>query len=96
MKQVTYTNAKGKKYEVMLPDAAPDSEASKGIVLGPPDLQLNLPDEIDVRLHNQLHSRGIFKLSDALKSRQNLYNALIATLGVDVDTIIAQFGVNDG
>jgi hypothetical protein len=94
MKQVTYTDGKGKKYEVNIPDNVPDSEASKGIVIGPPDLQLDLPPELDVRLHNQLHSRGILTLSDALKSRQNLYNALLATFGVDVDTIIAQFAAN--
>lgn len=99
MKQVTYTDSKGKKYEVKLPDNVPDSEASKGIVIGPPNLQLDLPLELDVRLHNQLHSRGILTLSDALKSRQNLYNALLVTFSTDVDSIIAQFataGVTNG
>lgn len=90
MKQVTYTDKEGKRYETLIPNDAPNHDASHGVVIGPPSLAaLKLPREMERTLHNQLHSRHIFTASDAKRNRQELVNALMATLKVDADKIIA-------
>lgn len=89
MKQVTYTDKEGKRYEVLIPDDAPNHDAAHGVVVGPPSLaSLNLPKAVETTLHNQLHSRGILTASDAMRNRQELVNALMATLKVDAELII--------
>jgi len=90
MKQVTYTDKEGKRYEVLIPDDAPDSDAAHGVIVGPSSLaNLKLPKSVEVLLHNQLHSRGILTASDAKRNRQELVNALMATLKVDAERIIS-------
>lgn len=91
MRQVTYTSSDGRKYEVLIPENAPDTDASKGIVIGPPVLQLDLPDTLSVELHNQLHARGLLTLDDVRHHRQEVYNALMRVLALDVDIIMAQY-----
>lgn len=95
MRQVTYEASDGRKYEVLIPTSAPDSDAVKGIVIGPPVLQLDLPSGRLVELHNQLHARGLLTSRDATRARQEVYNALIKVLSIDVDSIIAQYA-NEG
>lgn len=89
MKFVTYKDTMGRLFKVSLPDDAPDSDAMFGIVVGPPELDaLGLPPDIEVRLNNQLFTRGIFTPLDAKRRREDITNALIAALKVDTNRLI--------
>lgn len=74
----------------MIPEDVPDSEAAVGIPVGPPPLDgLNLPLEIEVRLHNQLFARKIFTEKDARKNLDGIRSALTSALQSDVSRILA-------
>lgn len=77
MRQTTYTDQDGLTYTVELPDGVEDSEAARGILIGPPDVRdLNLSDALAKRLHNQLVARGLFTYTDVLK--RGGMNAILA------------------
>lgn len=89
MKQVTYIDKYGRKYERLIPDGAPMSHAKMGIQLGPPDLStLGLGLEVTTRLHNQLHARGILTARDAEQRLNEVSAALMAALKVDAVQIL--------
>lgn len=89
MRQVTYTDDKGRIHVVLIPDNAPDSHATLGIPVGPPSLAaLGLPKEIEVRLHNQLAARRILTATDARKRRMDIFAAWQKALAVDINRII--------
>jgi hypothetical protein len=79
----------GRKYIVQLPDKAPDSDAPKGIPVGPPDIDglISLPEPFSTRLHNELFARGIFTLSDTMKHQNEIRAALQAAFRIDVSSI---------
>ena len=88
MKTLVYTDSKTRKTWVNLPDNAPDSHASKGIPIGPPSLSsLNLPVDIEVRLHNELFNRGILTAKDARRRQVEIFAALQSALRVDTTRI---------
>lgn len=92
MKYVTFEDAQGRKFVVLLPDNAPDSHASRGVRLGPPDLRpLGLPARMEIALNNQLFSRGLIERSDYMRKPEEVRNALLAVFRVDVQTIQALF-----
>lgn len=89
LKRVSYTEDSGKKVMVLLPQEAPEEEAQKGILIGPPEIEsLGLSEEATVRLHNELFERGILTPKDALRGRDQIMYALQATFKVDVDRIV--------
>lgn len=82
----------GKKYKMLVPDGAPVENWKYGIPVGPPDLSaLGLPLEIEVRLHNELYVRGIITKNEARKRIRDIAAALMATLSVDAQTILALY-----
>ena len=85
MKKVTYKDGKGRLYQVSLPDDVPDSEAIKGIPIGPPDVVdvLGLPEPLATRLHNELHRRGLWNHREIRRRPGALTGALQAALRVD-------------
>jgi hypothetical protein len=84
MREVTYTDKKGFKYQVLVPDNAPDSAASKGIRIGPPDFgELDLSLRAAVRLNNDLHARGLITYKDVKSRQQEVVAALQAAFRVD-------------
>lgn len=88
MRRVTQVDSHGRWTAVWLPDGAPDSDAYMGIPIGPPTLDaLNLPEEIQTRLHNELFVRGIYSLRDATLGRQNVMGALMSALKIDVERV---------
>lgn len=93
MRLVDYTDTKGRKYRVQLPDEASDEEAASGIPVGPPDVvdDLGLPEPIATRLHNQLHSRGLWNYSDVRKRPGAVQGALQSALQVDVQMLAEAF-----
>lgn len=78
----------GKKYRVQVPDDAPQETWQYGIVLGPPDLSsLGLPPSIELRLHNELHIRGLISKQDLVRRMPDVTAALCTALTVDAQRI---------
>lgn len=89
MREIAYVDTAGRKFKVMLPDGAPDSDAPYGIVVGPPDLSsLELPLDIEVALNNQLYGRSIFSAKEAAKRSNELFAAWQAALRVNVQALL--------
>jgi len=89
MRQVSYEDIKGRLWMVSLPDGMPDNDASMGIPIGPPSLEpLGLPEEVEVRIHNQLFHRRLFTLRDIKMRRRDVFGALQAALKVDTQSIV--------
>ncbi len=92
MKIVSYTDKEGRKWATQLTDDAPDSDASKGLLLGPPSLEsLGLPLEIEVRLHNQLFDRELFTVRAVKASRESVIAAVMKAIRVDAQKVIDLF-----
>lgn len=86
---VEYRDKQGRAWRRGLPDGTPASQAAHGVPLGPPSLKaLELPEKVEVRLHNELYNRGIFTLQDAQQNVDQIRSALKAALSTDVVRII--------
>lgn len=84
MRSVQFTDPDGRRFARLIPDNAPDSHASIGIPLGPPDLgPLQLPLAIEVRLNQQLYARGLITPADARGRESEFVAALNAALKVE-------------
>jgi hypothetical protein len=81
MRVVDYTDERGRKYSVKLPPGAPDSEAEKGIPIGPPDVvdALGLPEPMATEIHNKLFEHKIFTAKDAARNPQKLHSVIQST-----------------
>ncbi len=85
MRRAEYTDETGRQWATMLPDGAEDEAAEVGIPLGPPDTSdLGLPEDVAVRLHNQLFARGLLERKDLKGRTQELFAALQAAYRLDV------------
>lgn len=92
LQRSNYTDPEGMKKVVLLPEGAPESEAYRGIVVGPPDLSsLGLPKETEVRLNNELHARRIVTAQDAIQHRAEIVLALQSVFKVDANSIVELF-----
>lgn len=92
MRQTSYEDADGRKIAVLLPDEDSDVNAPMGFRLGPPSLEsLDLPEDVEIRLHNQLFERRLFTQADIRARRQDIFGALQATLKVDIARIAALY-----
>ena len=92
MKQVNYEDAKGRRWATLLPDDTPEEDAALGIPLGPPPLEaLGLPEDIEVRLHNELFSRSLFTPADVKRRINDVVASLQAALRVDAGLIIGLY-----
>lgn len=91
MKILTHKARDGRYTAVLVPDDVSDTqtEAAKGVVLGPPDLgSLNLPTALEVRLHNELYHRGLLTRKDLITKQPEVFAALQAALRVDAAAIL--------
>lgn len=92
MRETTYTDEQGRKWWVLLPDGVPDSEASRGIPIGPPSVDpLGLPVTIATRLHNELYIRRIFTYEQAVKMQGDINVAIRAALRAETDRVISLY-----
>lgn len=92
MTTVDWSDDDGRRHRVQVPEGCPEDMYPEGIPVGPPSLaSLALPLQIEVRLHNQLHSRGLFSARDALRRPGELQAALQAALKLDVQTLQTLF-----
>ncbi len=97
LRQVTFVDARGRKWARLLPPHAPDNDAEWGVPVGPPPLtSLGLPGEVEVVLHNQLFERGILTERDAKRRRLEIDSALRAALRVDVGRIFDLYRGQEG
>src|SRR3989304_3732166 len=76
MRQSSYTDSDGRKWAVWLPEGVPERAASLGRPLGPPPLDLALPEELAVKLHNELFARGLFTYEDVKRRPQEVVEAV--------------------
>ncbi len=93
LKTANYEDHMGRKWRVFLPVDASDEDAREGIPAGPPSLAaLELPVDVEVRLHNELHHRGLFSEKDLRHRRPELQAALMAALRLDVERLQGLYG----
>lgn len=91
MKIVAFKDKQGRLFRRLIPDKAPDKDAEKGIEAGPPELDLDMPVSVAVRLHNELYHRGIFSYRDAKERRHDVVAALQAAYKVDAGIVVDQY-----
>lgn len=97
MRDVEQVDSVGRKSKVRIPDDAPDSHAQFGVLIGPPDLSgLELPQELEVKLNNELYNRNLLTLRDVKARPQEVQYALQATLKVDVTRILNLYAGESG
>jgi hypothetical protein len=82
----------------LLPSNVPESAAAQGIPVGPPPLDdLGLPAELQTRLHNQLHDRGLLTYGDLRRSSHTeIVAALMAALRLDAGRVAALYSAPGG
>lgn len=93
LRTAQYEDTEGRRRRVLLPETLTDEEAEMGIPNGPPLLTaLQLPADIEVKLHNELFNRGLFTLRDIRKAgRPAIQAALMAALSLDVERVLALY-----
>lgn len=95
MIRAKFTDETGRRWAVEIPEGVPLSEASRGIVVGPPDTSgLGLPEAVAVRLHNELCDRELYTLRDVRRNHGSLQAALQGALSLDVGRILAAYRVD--
>lgn len=95
MKVVTHIDEVGRKFSVELPDNAPPEHAKFGVLLGPPDLSsLGLPLDLEVRLNNALHARGLLALRDLRRRRGELLAVWQSVLSTDIARLTSLYANN--
>lgn len=96
MREVIYTDRDGRRWRRLLPDDEPDSRANIGIPAGPPPLdRLRLPLDIEIRLHNELHDRGILTRRDLTNRGEELRASIQAALRLDVQRLQEVYVIED-
>lgn len=90
MRQLDYTDEEGRTWRVELPDGAPDAEAPRGIIVGPPPVAdgLALPEPFATRLHNELHRRKLWSLKEVQHRPHDVQAAILAAFRVDVIAVV--------
>lgn len=93
MRATTYTDNDGRRFQVLMPDDAPESHARYGVIVGPQvDLSfLKLPQEVATRIHNALFDRNILTYEDARSRLLEVRSAVQAALGSTVEAVIEAY-----
>ena len=85
-----YEDEEGYWWRVRVPEGTVD--LSMGIPVGPPDLtSLGLPPDLQRRLHNQLHARGLLTRRDLRGRMVEVRAALQATYRTDAQAVTALY-----
>lgn len=96
LKRASWKDSDGRIKVVLIPEDAGEEQAEMGIPLGPPSLLgLNLPEEIEIRLNNELANRGILTANEALRNRQEIMSAIQSALKLDIDRVIGMYVGSD-
>lgn len=82
-----YEDDTGRVWTMLVPQR--ETNPALGIPVGPPDTtELGLPEELAVRLHNQLNQRRVFTFVDGKHRINEIEAALKAALRVDVMKVL--------
>ncbi len=100
MQEVDWTDADGRRWRVRVPAGCPADMYPAGIPVGPPALSAlreahGWSIEFEVRLHNELHSRGLYTPRDVLARPRDVTAALQAAYRCDMQAIQRHF-FNEG
>jgi hypothetical protein len=81
----------GRKFLIGLPEGVND--VNLGINFGPPDImdELEIPEPIATRLHNQLFNRGLLTLLDIQRKPAEVQAALQSALKLDAARIVTAY-----
>jgi hypothetical protein len=89
LRKVEHVDHLGRRFLVWLPDGVPDSEAPKGILIGPQTLDgLGLPLEFEVSLHNQLFQREVWNHEIAERDPVKVVQAVRSAAKVSAHSVI--------
>ena len=89
--KTSFTDDTGRMWMVLVPEGS-EKDGHQGIPVGPPDTSgLGLPEEIDVRLNNQLFHRGLFTWRDVKRDQVQVTAALQAALKISATSILNLF-----
>lgn len=89
-KKVTYTAPDGRMFYVEVPEDAPEHHYRFGVVLGPPDLKIELDTEqLNVRIHNELYARQLLTLHDLRHRPADVVAAIQAAVRIDAQELMA-------
>lgn len=92
LREVDWTDDDGRRWRVLLPERVPDTDARRGVPVGPPDLRpLGLPHDVEVRLHNQLFARGLFTMRDVRARSGDVQSAVASAMRLSAQRVIALF-----
>jgi len=93
MRQVEYADERGRKYLVSLPDNVSDSEASKGVLIGPPDVvdALGLHEPLATRIHNELFANKLWNVHIVRRQPKLLFGILQRILKIDVHRLMSAY-----
>lgn len=92
LKEVDWVDEEGRIWRTLIPQSVSDSEAQRGVPIGPPSLEdLELPLTLEVRLHNQLHARRLFTIKDVKARRRDVVGALLAVFKIDAQRIVGLY-----
>lgn len=92
MRITDYRDTEGRIWRVWLPDDAPESDAPMGIPVGPPPLDdLDLPVSVAVRLHNELHARGVWDWTVARARPDLVAQSVRAALRLDTQDVMSLY-----
>jgi hypothetical protein len=91
MRKVIYTDSIGRKFQTLIPDGAPEEHANYGVLVGPPELDIDLPERLAVTLHNELFAREIFTMRDVKRRRDDVLAAVRSTFKIDCEVIAQCF-----
>ncbi len=95
MVRAVHTDMLGRRWAVLVPEGR-QAEAALGVPVGPPDLSgLGLPEAVMVRLHNELHDRGILTERESRRRVPEVFAALQAAYRVDVAAVVSLYGGGD-
>ena len=84
---IPWTDETERKWMMRVPQC--ETDASIGIVAGPPDTSsLGLPEALDIALHNELFNRGLLTWQDVKKRPQEIQAALQSVLKIDSGKIM--------
>lgn len=81
-----YVDEEGRHWAVLMPEGHENPEM--GILLGPPDLEsLELPLDVEVRLHNQLFNRRLYTLRDVRRDPDGIKASIQAAYRLDFQRV---------
>lgn len=92
LREVEYTDERGRHWAVLIPRDAPDSHAPMGMTVGPADVDpLGLPEKYATALHNALYRRRILTYDNAKRHPGDVLSALREAMAIGAQEVISLY-----